>query len=142
MSAREFEDIKLVDVMAAQVTRPRNDGTEGSALYSVPIRLSAAAPSAWALYFVEAWDHPSRFSTMHRPGIARVSGQIVTLAGTTLEEVEKYHRDTLTLAAGEANRQYRDMLDRDAAREAREQELADQHRAHVDEVAKRISFDE
>jgi len=45
---------------------------------------------------------------MHRPGIARVSGDKVYLDGTTIEEVQKYHRDTLVLALEETNRLYGD----------------------------------
>ena len=42
------------------------------------------------------------------PGIARIYGSIVTLSGTTIEEVEQYHRDTLHLAVAETNRQHRE----------------------------------
>jgi hypothetical protein len=35
---------------------------------------------------------------MHRPGIAILTGDKVYLNGTTVEEVQKYHRDTLKLA--------------------------------------------
>jgi hypothetical protein len=43
---------------------------------------------------------------MHRPGIARIQGATITLNGTTIEEVERYHRDTLQLAVAETNKQY------------------------------------
>lgn len=48
--------------------------------------------------FIKTWNQPPQFTTMHRPGIARVSGDRVILDGTTIEEVEKYHRDTLKLS--------------------------------------------
>jgi len=78
---------------------------------------------------------------MHRPGIARVSGATVTLDGTTIEEVERYHRDTLQLVVAETNRQYREWRQKQDQRRAREQAAKEQHRAQVDDVSKRISFD-
>jgi hypothetical protein len=141
-STSEFEDIRLVGVITSQVTQPRDDGTAGSALYAVPIELSASAPAEWAQLFVHNWDQPPRFSTMHRPGIGRVSGKTITLDGTTLEEVEQYHRETLKLAVAETNRQYREFVGRRAAQEAAERERREQHRAHVEDAAKRITFDD
>ena len=41
---------------------------------------------------------------MHRPGIARVESDKLYLNGTTIEEVEGTHRNTLVLALNEANR--------------------------------------
>jgi hypothetical protein len=34
---------------------------------------------------------------MHRPNIARGTGDKVVLDGTTIEEIEKYHKETLVL---------------------------------------------
>ena len=96
--------ITLLGIIADEVTKPRNDGTRGSALYAVPFRLSRRPPANWAAAFIEAWNSPSRFTTMHRPGIVRVEGDKVILDGTTIEEVERYHRDTLDLALDAANR--------------------------------------
>jgi len=96
--------VSLLGIIADEVTKPRNDGTRGSALYAVPFRLLRRPPADWSTAFVQAWDSPSRFSTMHRPGIVRVEGDKVILDGTTIEEVERYHRDTLDLALEAANR--------------------------------------
>jgi hypothetical protein len=79
---------------------------------------------------------------MHRPGIASLEDDTVVLNGTTLDEVQKYHRDTLILAANEANKRFAEAYK--AARIADEQEagrLSD-HRKDVEEKAKRIKFDE
>lgn len=43
---------------------------------------------------------------MHRPGIASVQGDRIILDGTTVQKVERYHRETLTLAVNEANRRF------------------------------------
>jgi hypothetical protein len=136
-SSSQFEDIKITRVIVEEVTEPRNDGTPGCALYSIPFALSSEPPVEWEKLFIENWDNPPRFSTMHRPGIASVDGATVTLNGTTVEEVERYHRDTLQLALGETNKQYRGLLQP----EERESKFRDQHRRIVEDSAKRIKFD-
>lgn len=136
----EFEDIAITRVIVEEVTEPRNDGTRGSALYSVPFALSRRPPSEWVELFIEAWNHPSRFTTMHRPGIATVHGATVTLNGTTIEEVARYHRDTLQLAATVANQRYREW--RQAQEQLRQQEQIrrEGHRRRVEEASRKIKF--
>jgi hypothetical protein len=123
-------------VIIEEITEPRNDGTPGSALYSIPFALSSTPPSEWARLFAQNWDHPPRFTTMHRPGIATIQGATVVLDGTTIEEVERYHRDTLQSAIAETNRQYREGRSRGGEQSARKK-----HRIRVEEVSKRIKFD-
>jgi len=103
-----FEPIRILNIVVDEVTAPRNDGTPGSALCCIPFQLSRRPPSDWADAFVQQWNRPPRWTSMHRPGIARVSGDKVYLDGTTIEEVQKYHRDTLVLALEETNRLYGD----------------------------------
>jgi len=78
---------------------------------------------------------------MHRPGIARIHGATVTLNGTTIEEVERYHRDTLQLVVAEANRQYREWRHNQEQRRACEQALREEHQKRVENVSKHIKFD-
>lgn len=77
---------------------------------------------------------------MHRPGIARVSGARVVLDGTTVEEVSKYHRDTLVLAVEEANRTYGEAVKRQRAREEQVAQRLAEHRRQVEEAAKKLKF--
>jgi hypothetical protein len=98
------EDIKVTGVIVEEVTQPRNDGTRGSGLYAVPFRLSRSADSVWADLFVNNWDRPPQWTSMDRPGIASVYGSKVVLDGTTMEEVERYHKDTSNLVVDETNR--------------------------------------
>lgn len=137
----DFEDIKITRVIVEDITEPRNDGTRGSALYTIPFALSRQPLSEWAELFIANWNHPRQFTTMHRPGIARIYGTTVTLNGTTIEEVERYHRDTLQLAVAEANRQYREWRHTQEQRRAREQALREEHQTRVEDVSKRIKFD-
>ncbi|MDQ7008519.1 MAG: toll/interleukin-1 receptor domain-containing protein [Acidobacteriota bacterium] len=135
-----FEPIRIARVIVDKVGAPRNDGTRGSALYAVPFRFSRRPPSDWAQLFLEAWDRPPRFTSMHRPGIARIYGDKVVLGGTTVDEVERYHRETLILAAEEANKAYVELQTRRRAEEERERARADAHKKSVEGAAKRLKF--
>ena len=78
---------------------------------------------------------------MHRPGIARVEGDRIILDGTTVEEVEKVHRETLKLVIDEVNR---DVANYEAKQKQAEEQRAEQlrqHRESAEEAAKRITFD-
>jgi hypothetical protein len=137
----EFEDIKITRVIVEDVTEPRNDGTYGSALYSIPFALSRTPPPEWGKLFTENWNHPPRFTTMHRPGIAEIHGAAITLDGTTIEEVEKYHRDTLQVAVAETNKQYKEWRRIQDERQAREEATRDLHRKNLENASRRIKFD-
>ena len=125
-----------------QVGTPRDDGTLGSALYRVPFRLSGRPTREWADLFVHYWNRPPTFTTMHRPGIASVASDTVILDGTTVEEVEMYHRDTLIMVTQEANNKYQEFIDKKRMEEERERNLLATHQRKVEDVSKRISFDE
>ena len=141
MPSNEFIPIRLLGIVTEDVGKPRNDGTSGSALYSVPIRLSEAPPAEWTHAFVEAWNNPSSYTSMHRRGICSIRGDRVILNGTTIEEIERTHAATLKLALAVANREYPKMLAKARAEETAREERARQHHQHVEEVAKRIKFD-
>jgi hypothetical protein len=135
------EPIKITGIVTETITMPRMDGTKGSALYAIPFQLSKRPSSEWAELFIETWNHPPQWTTMHRPGIARVSGDRVILDGTTIEEVEKYHRETLLLVIERVNQ----LIAEHEERKRREAEIAlqrkHQHEAAVSDAAKRIKFD-
>lgn len=97
--------IKIIGIDENGVTVPRNDGTPGSALYDVPLKLNRMPSAVWADILVRTWDRPPNWSTMHRPGIASVAGARIWLRGTTIEEIEKHHLATLKLCVGVANKE-------------------------------------
>lgn len=134
--------VKIIGIIADQVSAPRGDGTPGSALYRVPFRLTRQPSQFWAEAFVRSWNMPPQFTSMHRPGIASVRGNTIVLDGTTLEEVERYHRDTLKLCVNEANRheEWQDMERERRANEAIRQEA--RRRQEVADAASRIRFDD
>ena len=137
----EYSDIKIMRVVTKEVTEPRNDGTPGSGLYAVPFELSDSPPAEWADVFVANWNSPPRYTSMHRPGIARLIRNRVVLDGTTMEEVEKYHKDTILLVLSETNKAYSEWLARSEQQRRRDEESSESHRKSVEDTAKRIKFD-
>jgi hypothetical protein len=140
-SSDRSEPIAIEGIVVDEVTLPRNDGTRGSALYAISFKLTRRPLQVWTDAFIAAWNHPSRFTTMHRPSIARVSGDKIILDGTTIEEVERYHRDTLKLAVEAANNAERRRTEEESRRRQAEHHQSEQHRAHLEDAAGRIRFD-
>lgn len=133
--------MRIVGVVVDEVTQPTLDGSPGSELYKVPFRLSRTPSVEWSRLFVEAWNHPPRWTSMHRPGIARVVGDKVLLDGTTMDEVRSYHRDTLVLAVGEANAGLLRLEERRRLEEVQAQRKRDEHEAQVQKLASDITFE-
>lgn len=140
--APRYEPIRIIGIVKEGVGRPRNDGTRGSALYKVPLRLSRSPSATWSQLFVDCWNHPPRFSTMHRPGIAHVSGDTIVLDGTTLDELEQYHARTLRLCVDKVNEAEAEHLDRARAAQERDEAARREHEHKVDEIANRLKFDD
>lgn len=135
------EPTKIVGVIVDEVTEPTLDGTPGSALYTVPFRLTRKPSSLWSEIFVQTWNSPPRFSSMHRPGIASVSDQKIVLNGTTIEEVEKYHRETLMLCVNKANAEEANILEHKRRESERRLRQSEAHRKTVEDIADDLSFD-
>jgi hypothetical protein len=133
--------IKITGIVTEGITKPRMDGTRGSALYAIPFQLSRRPSSEWVELFVETWNHPPRWTTMHRPGIAKISGDRVILDGTTIEEVEQYHQETLLVVLDRVNQLMAEHEERKRREADAEMQRKQQHEAVVNDVAKRIKFD-
>lgn len=138
----ELEMIKIIHIVTDEITSPSMDGTAGSALYTIPFQLSQNPPARWAEMFVRNWDRPSQHTSRHRPGIARISGNRLYLEGTTIEEVEKYHINTLKLALRKTNEDYKKMIEMEKKQQAIQEEREAEHRRNVTDMAKRINFDD
>lgn len=137
-----FEPLRITGVVVDEVGAPRSDGTPGSALYVVPFQLSRRPPSGWAEIFVRCWDDPPRWTSMHRRGIASVRGDRIILDGTTVQEVERYHRETLILAMHEANKQFLELDSRRRRAEEAGRLRIEEHKKQVVDAVKRLKFDE
>ncbi len=135
------EPIRIVGIVEEGIGRPRNDGTRGSALYRIPLRLSRGPSSAWARHFVNTWNCPPQFTTMHRPGIASVSGDTIVLDGATMEELERYHVETLRHVLDKVNRDFVEYEAKERARAEREEQQRREHEENVRQVASRLKFD-
>ena len=133
--------IRILGIVADEVTMPRNDGSRGSALYRIPFRLSRRPPAGWSKILRETWDRPPRFTSMHRSGILSVLGDKIILDGTTIEEVEKYHRDTLLLVVETANEIWDDLERRSRERAGREAAQRAQHEQAVRDAASKLRFE-
>jgi hypothetical protein len=78
---------------------------------------------------------------MHRPGIASVVGDEIVLDGTTVEEVERYHAETLRHVIPAVNKEVADIERKERQRaEARRREQ-EAHAARVTEASKKIKFE-
>jgi hypothetical protein len=133
--------ISITRIVDEEVTAPRNDGTPGSALYAIPFQLSRTPSPIWQKAFLQTWDRPPRFTTMHRPGIARIVCDRIVLDGTTIDEVEQYHRETLLLAVQAANQIEAEIERERSATRRRQHEAGEEHRQKIRDAAQRIKFD-
>jgi TIR domain-containing protein len=140
-NADPSEPIRILGIDADHVGRPRNDGERGSALYEVPLRLNRRPSPLWTHVFRAVWDRPPRFTTMHRPGIASVSGDRIILDGTTIDEIDRYHAETLRHVIPEVNRQVAEFEAEQKAKQDRDEANRMAHEEAVREAAKRVSFD-
>jgi len=134
------DPLDIVGVDTDNVSTPSNDGSAGSSLYEVPIRLNRRPTPREADLIVRHWDQPSQWTTMHRPGIASVSGDRVVLSGTTIEEVRRYHAKTLRLAVDATNADEPRLKAQEAERRRVEDDRAAAHRRSVFETTAEITF--
>lgn len=136
-----IQDIKIEGIITNEVTVPRMDGTAGSALYKIPFRLNRKPSEIWTQLFLRAWSSPPEFTTMHRPGIAEVIGDKIILDGTTIEEVQDYHRKTLILCVDKANSEEREILARNKLIKEREEARKQEHYDKIRSLSNQIPFD-
>lgn len=136
----EDEEIRIIGIITNEVSVPKMDGTQGSALYKIPFKLSRTPSRLWAELFVQLWNFPPRFTTMHRPKIASVIGDKIILDGTTIDEVKSYHRDTLLLCIEEANKQEREINQRNRELEQSKKLKIQTHYQEIEDISKDIEW--
>ena len=133
--------VRIIGVDEDETSMPRNDGTPGSALYDVPLKLNRIPSAGWADMFIQTWNRPPTRPMKHRPGIASVEGDRIWLHGTTIEEIEKHHLSTLKSCVEVANDQFNAALRSAKAATDTKCRRKDEHRQHVRKVIKRLKFD-
>jgi hypothetical protein len=135
------EPLKIKGIVIDEITQPLHNGTAGSALYKIPFELNRTPSYEWRNLFINAWNRPPQYTSMHRPGIASAYGNQVILDGTTIEEVEKYHKDTLKLAVEVANKQIAELNLRKQQQAERERIEKNKHKRNIDNISNKINFD-
>lgn len=138
----ENDLIKIKGILIDEVTQPLNDGSRGSALHKIPFELNKQPSYEWIDLFINAWNRPPRFTSMHRPGIASVYGNKIILNGTDIEEVERYHKDTLKLTVEVANNTLKELKVRQKQKEEQERQRLEAHKNKLKDIGKRINFDD
>ncbi|HVA59695.1 MAG TPA: toll/interleukin-1 receptor domain-containing protein [Mycobacteriales bacterium] len=136
------EPVRIVGVDTEGVGRPRNDVTRGSGLYRVPLVLNRVPPEVWSARFADAWNSPPAWTSMHRPGIASVHGDRIVLDSTTIDELERYHLQTLQLVVRQLNETTAQHLRAERARAEAAEQAAAEHDRQIREIAERLRFDE
>lgn len=139
-ASKADEPIHILGIITDEVTEPRNDGTRGSALYKVPFRLSKKPSYLWQQLFVQAWNMPPKFSSMHRFGIASVYGDKIVLDGTTIEEVRDHHKETLLLCVEVANQREKEILEAERRKKEAAEARRKNHHDNVNNIASTIEF--
>lgn len=132
----DTDEVKILGIVTNDISIPKMDGTRGSALYKIPFQLSKSPSSLWEDLFLRNWNSPPRFTTIHRPGIATVDGNRIVLNGTTIDEVKKYHRDTLILCVEKSNQEEKTILENERIGEDKKNE----HFQSVNAGVKDIKF--
>ena len=136
------DEIRIKGILIDEVTQPLNDGTRGSGLYKIPFELNKRPSYEWIELFINSWNRPSSFTTIHRPGIAHVYGNKIILEGTTIDEVEKYHKGTLKLAVGKANKTLIDLKESQKQIVGIEKQKSEEHKNKLGDISKRINFND
>ena len=137
-----MEPLKIEGVIVDRVGSPLDDGGAGSGLYAVPLRLNRSVTQIESGMIPRAWDHPPLSTSDHRAGICRVSGDVLTLDRTTIDEVEQVHAQTLKAVLEYVNAESVKIPDQAAGEGTGRGEAKSAHQAHVKEVAERLHFDE
>jgi hypothetical protein len=137
-----MEPLKIEGVIVERVGSPLDDGGAGSGLYAVPLRLNRSVTEIESGMIPRAWDHPPLSTTEHRAGICRVSGDVLTLDRTTIDEVEQVHAQTLKAVLEYVNAESMKIVTKQQEKAQAAVDAKSAHQAHVKEVAERLHFDE
>lgn len=138
----EEEPIRIIGVVREGIGEPLNDGSAGSALYRVPLRLSRTPSDLWVQVFEQEWG--SQLYTMLRD--AYVEGDTIVFPATTMDEIERHHLAQLRSVIDRVNQRTDEVRQQQNAAARRQAELrAQQKREHeqsIERVMERLSFDD
>lgn len=78
---------------------------------------------------------------MYRPGIGSVLADTIVLDGTTMEELENVHLDTLRAVIEKTNAEAADNEHREQEAQHRDEQLRLRHEETVRDISRRLRFD-
>ncbi len=135
MKDENYVPIQITGVIVEQV----GDPPPGATHYEIPLRLSRPPEPEWTIYLLRAWDGQQHVGPTSRPGIEVGSDRII-LDGTTIDDIEQYHMQTLKRAIDEANLLASEIRGKSQRAASAEEVKRLHHREHVATVAKRLRF--
>ena len=106
-----YERIEVGDMIKDEITCSYNS-LAGTLFYSIPFKLTRRPTDTWRNIFQQAWNNPPRFTPVHRPNIAKINDDIITLDGATMEEINKFLRETLLVCVNYANDKESEIIQR------------------------------
>lgn len=128
-----MKDIKLVGIDVEGATEPRDDGTQASALYHVPIILSDTPSNEWAVFFEQAYGMPRN---------ASVLSNRVVVKRTTIEQVARDdEKGRLVAVVKQANEKAQEYWAQQEKDKEQKRQGSLEFRKHVAEVSDKIKFE-
>ncbi len=128
-----MKEIKLVGIDVEGVTEPRDDGTQGSALYEVPIILSETPSQEWTAFFEQAYGLPRNASV--------VNNRIVVKRATIEQVARDDEKARLVAAVKQANEQAQEYWTQREKDKEQQRQGSLEFRKHIAEVSDKIKFD-
>lgn len=130
-----------VNIRIVEIDESKTQPIPNEALYKIFIELNQYPSIDWADLFIQCWNHPPQFTSMHKPSIASIQGKYIVLDGTTADEIQQYHKDTLKLVLAETNKNYNSMMEKETERLNKEEEQKNKNINEEKEKQKGIKFD-
>jgi hypothetical protein len=136
-------ELNKIDINIIGIDHSKIASIPNTPLFKIYVELNQAPPSKWGEMFEAHWHRPRQWTSMHRHSIASVTGKYILLNGTTIEEIDKYHKATLKICVEDANKSYNAFIEN----ELREKQQIEFNKKKQDEAielekekAKKIKF--
>lgn len=133
------EPLRMLNVITDDVGKPGDLGS-GTDRYRVPIRLSRRATEHEADLITKSWNDLAVAASGDGTSPVSVTGDILLLERTTIEELRDAHAATLRQILQDTDRAVADLRARIEQRRITAEQQAQDHRRHVAEVAASITF--
>ena len=132
-------EIKILGIVAEEVTSPTNDGSDGSALYTVPLLLSREPSAKWAEFFMESWNVYQGSMVSRHTGEISIIGDKMHIRDINLDYIED-NKEALKEHVDAVSRKEREHEFKKSMQEEERQKREKERREHVEKRAKEIKF--